>query len=193
MTFESDKKKYLAELYKPDKSKKGNVDVEITHVIDAINKKENFYTTSSCAGRISIIKIPKSGRKDEAEWFFVSHAEIKFDELKDALKKVSETKEAVWFREEAPILHICARTIEDAQKITNIAKQSGFKRSGIMSTKKRFMVEMTSTEFLDTIIAKEGNVIVTEDYIKILAAESNKKLRRARQKLERFFEGLKKI
>lgn len=183
--FDSEKKEYLNDLYKPDFSKKGNVDKEIAYFIDKINSFPNYYTTSSCAGRIVLIQFPKnSNRKDEAKWLYTTHKKAKFDDL--PLK--SFPKEMIWFRMEAAILHVCCRTIESAQELVNNAKFVGFKRSGIMATKKRLMVEMTSTEHMDVPISVNGKLIVDKDYIKILVKEANKKLMRSRAKTKKFFD-----
>lgn len=187
-TFDVDKKEYLEALYKPDNSKKGNVDKEIAFLIDKINSSDKYYTTSSCAGRISIIKIPDSLRKDEADWLFVSHQPITYEELK--IDKIDWPKEAVWFRYESAILHVACRTIEDAQEFVNVAKFSGFKRSGIMATKKRIIIEVTSTEHMDTIIARNNELIASESYLKILVEEADKKMARNRKKTEKLFKEL---
>lgn len=186
--FDKDKKEYLSALYKPDFSKKGNVDREIAYLLDKINSLPNYYTTSSCAGRIVLIKIPKRvNRKDEAEWLFTSHKKVKFEDL--PLNKFP--KETVWFRQESAILHICARSIDTAQELVNNAKFVGFKRTGIMATKKRIMVEMTSTEHMDVPIAMNGKLIVDKDYIKLLVVEANRKLMRSRAKAKKFYYLLK--
>jgi len=57
MTFQKHKKDFLN---KKDKSKKGSIDGEIKKLVDKINSLENYYTTSSCSGRILIAKIPDS-------------------------------------------------------------------------------------------------------------------------------------
>ena len=174
----------MSKLYKPDNSKQGNVDKEIAYLIDKINDSDKYYTTSSCAGRIVLIMIPKSGRKDEAEWVFKSHNLVEFENL--PLDKFPE--EPVWFRQESAIFHVCCKTIEDAQSIVNKAKTAGFKRSGIMATTKRIMVELTSTESIDVPITRKGELLVNEDYIKILINEANKKLKRSRDKVDKFFK-----
>jgi len=43
-------------LKKIDKSKKKTIDKEIIPLIKSINKKPNYYTTSSCSGRIVVLK-----------------------------------------------------------------------------------------------------------------------------------------
>ncbi len=193
MAFDTDKKRYLELLYKPDRSKKGNVDIEIAHLIDAINKNPNFYTTSSCAGRIHIMKVARSGRKDQAEWLFVSHSPVKYKDIVPTIEGLLAIDEAVWFREEPPILHIAARTIDDAEALLVLARKAGFKRCGIMGTKKRVMVEIVGTEFLDTIISKGKRLLVSEDYLKVLVDEANKKLDRSRERLDKFILYLKKL
>lgn len=42
-------------LNKLDQSKKGSVDEDIEHVVSLINGREEFFTTSSCSGRVILI------------------------------------------------------------------------------------------------------------------------------------------
>lgn len=42
-------------LKKLDLSKKGSVDEAIAHVVSLINSREEFFTTSSCSGRVILI------------------------------------------------------------------------------------------------------------------------------------------
>lgn len=179
MTFQKHKKDFLKKL---DKSKKGKIDKEILPLINLINKKPNYYTTSSCSGRIVLLS-KKSYKKQETRWLFCSHKKTNFKEIKKALEKIPKTD--VWFRFEPLILHVAAKTIEDAQKLINIARDIGFKRSGIQSTKRKIVVEVASTEIIDAIIAKKGKLLVTDDYLKVLIQEANKKLKRTRDKIKK--------
>lgn len=176
-------------LKKIDKSKKQSIDKEIKQLVEKINSLEKYYTTSSCAGRIVLLS-KKSDKKQEAEWLFKSHKIVSFKKINKKLKKLP--KNDVWFRYEAAILHIACKTIKDAQKLVNIARSVGFKRSGIQSTKK-MIVEIASSDYLDTIIAKNGKLLVSEDYIKILIKEANKKLKKNMQKIERFYDSIKSL
>lgn len=47
-------KQKVACLSQVDLSKKGSIDDQIKDLVQYINAKENFFTTSSCSGRISI-------------------------------------------------------------------------------------------------------------------------------------------
>ena len=181
MTFETNKKTFLLKL---DKSKKGSIDKNIKPLINKINKSPNYYTTSSCSGRIVLIS-KSSERKQDAEWLLVSHTPINFKQVKKALCCLPKT--AVWFRFEPLILHVTSRTLEDAQQLLSIAKDIGFKRSGIQSTKRKITLEIASTEIIDTIIADKGSLLVTDDYLKILIKQANKKLKRNNDRIKKFY------
>lgn len=160
MEFTQEKEKVLA---REDHSKKGSVDEEIKPLVALINSNQNYYTTSSCSGRIVLI-VKKSDKKFDASWLFVSHNPVEFNEIKKVLENTP--KHPVWFKQESCILHVCAKTLEDANKLLGVARLSGFKRSGIISINQRIMIEVTSTESIDTVLADNGKLLVTEDYLK---------------------------
>jgi len=184
MQFNNQKKTFLAKL---DKSKKGSIDKEIAHLVKKINSSERYYTTSSCSGRVVLIE-KKSEKKQECRWLFVSHKKIALKEIKNALKKISE--HPVWFRFEPLILHVAARTIEDAQILVSKAREAGFKRTGIQSTKNKIIVEIASTEVIDAIIADKGKLLIDEDYLNVLVDEANKKSEKNNKKIKRLFTAL---
>lgn len=102
-----------------------------------------------------------------------------------------ETK--VYFRCEPFIMHICCRTIEDAQKIVNVARSVGFKRTGIQSTKNKIIVEVNSSEVFETIIIRGKKLLVNDDYTKELVDEANIKLKSNLEKVKKFYWHIKYI
>ena len=178
MTFENQKKVFLKRL---DKSKKGSIDKEIITLIKKINKNPNYYTTSSCSGRIVLIT---SGKKP-AKWVFLSHKQVTFKQI----KSVNLPKKDIWFKQEPFIIHIACRTIDDAQKLLNKARSVGLKRSGIQSIRKN-IIEIISTEHLETPIAEKGKLLIDDNYLKILVKQANKKLKQTREKIKRFKHGI---
>ncbi|MBU2560777.1 MAG: hypothetical protein KKD17_00630 [Nanoarchaeota archaeon] len=185
MVFEAEKRTFLE---KEDKSVKGSIDCHIKDLCDLINSKPDYYTTSSCSGRIVLIKFPKSGRKNEAEWLFVSHDAAGFYNMKNELGTLPE--EEVWFRFEPFILHVACRTVDDAGRLLRLAQDMGIKRSGIISLGSRNVVEIIGTEHVDTIISKEGKLLVDDDYISLLIQNSNNKMKRNWDKIEKMKEEL---
>lgn len=187
MPFQNQKKTFLR---KKDKSKIGKVDKNIRKLVSIINKNPNYYTTSSCAGRIVLLK-QKSSKKDETEWIFSSHEKVKFADLKKALNK--PPKEQVWFKQEGVILHIRCKTIDDAKKLLNSVRTAGFKRAGICSFTKKIMVEIIDTERIDLPVAEKGKLLVDKSYLKFLVGEANSKLKRTIKKIKKLEKKLKKI
>ncbi|MBW2981328.1 hypothetical protein KY343_00480 [Candidatus Woesearchaeota archaeon] len=187
MQFQNQKKTFLKKL---DKSKKGEIDKPIKQLIKIINKSKNYYTTSSCSGRI-VLLAKKPGKKKGSKWLLSSHKKINLKQANSALKSILETD--VYFRFEPLILHVAAKSIEDAQRLINKTRDIGFKRTGIQSTKNKIIIEIASTEILNTIIAKNKKLLVDNSYLKILIKEANKKLEQNNKKIKRFENQLKFI
>ncbi|MBD3304664.1 hypothetical protein GF343_06005 [Candidatus Woesearchaeota archaeon] len=179
MTFELDKKNILG---KTDKSQKGEIDEDVLELVELINSKEEYYTTSSCSGRIVVIEMPESGRKDETKWLLVKHRPVSLQEIKDSIK----SEEDVWLKQEGMILHVCCKSIEAAEKLVNLAKNSGFKRTGMVSVNKRYVVEVVSTENISTILSKKGKILADDEYLSELFSECNKKLKQNKKKISQF-------
>ncbi|MEM3374772.1 MAG: tRNA wybutosine-synthesizing 3 family protein [Candidatus Woesearchaeota archaeon] len=184
--FQNQKKIALKKAFENDKSKKGEIDKEILSTINLINSHPNFYTTSSCAGRIMLVK--EGIKKNETNWLFVSHDYVKLSDIKRIIKNFENNlpKESVWFRMEAPILHICAENLDLADKLLKIANNSGFRRSAILSFKKRVIIEIFIPDKINTIFSRNKKILVSDDYLKVLIKEANNKLKKARLKVKKF-------
>ncbi len=186
--FDIDKRNILS---KKDKSKKGSVDEPILQLILFLNRLKDYYTTSSCSGRILIMRIPPDARKDHVEWLMTSHKPVSVNQVKLSLRNLTGSGE-LWFKQEPLIIHTAARNLERAQQLLDLAKLSGFKKSGIIASKRRFVVEIEGTDILSTIIGKEGKVFVDDNYLKILVETANKKLSRNLNKKDKLYNVLKK-
>ncbi|MAG39246.1 hypothetical protein CMO90_04130 [Candidatus Woesearchaeota archaeon] len=178
MSFDSAKEKALKKMLSNDKSNKGFVDTKIKSLIEHINSLKNYYTTSSCSGRIIIIQIPKTGSKKDADFLFRTHEEANSKELIDTVNNISNVDGDVWLRQEPAILHVATKTLDDASNVLRIARRVGFKRNGVFEIKKRVLIELVSTERIDAILIINGKLLVSEDYLNVLVEEANKKLRK---------------
>ncbi len=159
----------------------GDVDEEIIPLLEHINSLDDYYTTSSCSGRIALLL--EMGSKKDCRWLGKWHREITLQKLIKCLDDMPP-EGVVWFKYESPILHIAAKTLEKAKKILYIARESGYKRVGIQGLKKeRFLVEVCDTERVDCPLAENGILLVDEGYLKYLVAFSNMRFRRGRMKL----------
>ena len=170
-----------------DRSKKGSIDTEIKEVVDAVNAKSGYYTTSSCAGRI-ILLVRKSERKKDTSWLLISHAPIAAEDI----LRIPLPEHPVWLKQEGFILHVACKDIGAAERLLKAARLC-VKRAGIISTSGRIVVEIASTEFLETIVADKKKWLASKAYLRRLVAESNQRMQRNQERLALFFSEVQKL
>jgi len=185
--FQKRKKDVLSKL---DKSSIGKWDEKIARLCEKINSSENYYTTSSCSGRI-ILMIDQE-KKGKDLFVFVSHNKVSFDKLKEELNLALKKNKKIKFKVEPCILHVSCETLEDAEKLYEKAKIAGWKKSGIIGVKNGFTVELNSTERLEFPIIQDKIVLVSDEFLKIVTEEANKKLEKSWMKIEKLDKLLNK-
>ncbi len=180
--FETQKRIALKRL--EDAREEGKADEDIAKLLDLINALPDFYTTSSCAGRICLLETPKKHDKLQSNWLGKWHTHVSLNDITSALK--NHKRHVVYLQAECPILHVMARDLESAQRILFAAQESGFKRSGIQAINpERVAVEICSTEVLEVPVAEEGRRLVNDIYLAYLVNIANIKFDSGREKLTR--------
>jgi len=188
--FDLQKKKALESLN--EALEKGLVDSDIIPLLNKINSPENYFTTSSCSGRINIMQMPDLGDKLNAIWLGKWHSEVKIEEVLNAINKHDEGM--LWFMVHSPILHVSAKTLEDAVELLNLAIACGFKHSNIKSVShKKLVVEIRSTERMDVPLGRDGELWVNESYLAKIVSMANLQLRRAKEKLRKLENEIQKL
>ncbi len=174
MAFLSQKKTYLAKM---DKSKKGSIDEKAVLLLTKINEMKDYYTTSSCSGRVYLWK--GTGKKSETEWLKVSHEPIDEDFF-----QTDERQEVVWLRLEGFILHVACSNLEAATALLEKARQF-YKKSCLLSASSKFIVEIRGSEFMEIPLYKDGKLLFCGDleWLKDLI----------NTKLEKMWEGMEKF
>jgi len=170
----------------------GEVDEEILPIVEKINSNPDYFTTSSCAGRIVLIEMPDLGDKEAAEFLGKWHREVRVEEVIAEFSK-AKNNTTVFLLAQSPIIHIRCRNLESAVKLRNIAVESGLKYSTLksltLSSKNepiKVVVEILSSENIHVPVARSGKFFPDRDYLAFLVENANQALKRAREKLERF-------
>jgi len=182
-------KKYT--MKKLENAKKENkVDAGIISILDLINSYDEYYTSSSCYGRIVLLELPELGDKKNAKWLGKWHRQIRSDELLKAFTNAE--KGMLWLLAQSPIIHIFAKDFRSADKLVKTAVSCGFKHSGFKTTDKNIIVEVASTERLDSPVGKDKVLFYNKDHVDFLVdiandifQKSNSKLIRLRDKLDK--------
>ncbi|XP_070701293.1 tRNA wybutosine-synthesizing protein 3 homolog [Pempheris klunzingeri] len=174
-----------------DHSKKGSVDGDIEHVVSLLNSCEQFFTTSSCSGRIILIDgAPGSSEvhKQNCVWLFVSHQKCESDDLVSGLAR--SRGDAV-LKFEPFVLHVQCRQLEDAQGMHSVAVNSGFRNSGLTVSKTgKIIMAVRSTHGLEVPLSQEGKLLVEQEYIHFLTQIANQKMEENLRRIHRFYQSL---
>jgi tRNA wybutosine-synthesizing protein 3 len=183
MSFKQDKKRYLDALYEPDKSRKGDVDARISTLIDLMNEKKDYVTTSSCSGRIMLLGKSFETKKRDCKWLLSSHDPVTAEQMWDCIVE-NQTESPLLFKIEAPIIHVQCRTLDAAKDLMKQAQEVGFKHSGIFVIKEeRVMVHILFPNSFEFPVA-DKELLVTQEFITYAVEMANKKLSLGHAKLE---------
>lgn len=178
-------------LSKADLSRKGEVDEDVVDLVQLLNEREQFFTTSSCAGRIILLDGNINGievQKKNCCWLLVTHRPCVKDDMMAALKKANG--DAI-LKFEPFVLHVQCQQLQDAQILHSVAIDSGFRNSGITVGKRgKIMLAVRSTHGLEVPLSHEGKLMVTEEYIDFLLKIANQKMEENKKRIERFYNCL---
>ncbi|XP_068604807.1 tRNA wybutosine-synthesizing protein 3 homolog [Brachionichthys hirsutus] len=178
-------------LNKLDLSRKGSVDGDIQHVVSLLNGREQFFTTSSCAGRVVLIERAPEERdiqKQNCVWLFVSHQKCDPDDLVSAL---AGSGGSAVLRFEPLVLHVQCRRLDDAQLLHAVAVNSGFRNSGLTFSKTgKIITAVRSTHGMEVPLSCQGKLLVEHEYIHFLAQVANQKMEENLKRIGRFYQNL---
>ncbi|MCK4552877.1 hypothetical protein KAT80_01610 [Candidatus Pacearchaeota archaeon] len=178
--FQKQKKDILSKL---DKSSKKKWDRKIVSLCEKINSFENFYTTSSCSGRV--VLIIDNVKKAPGLFIKVWHDLISFGELKRSLEKIKKGK--INFKQEPVILHVACDSLEESLDFLKKARSVGFKRGGIIAgNENRFVLELIGTEKLEFLIIENKKILVDDKFLKVVVKKSNENLKKSWSRIQKF-------
>ncbi|RLE65696.1 MAG: hypothetical protein DRJ47_04455 [Thermoprotei archaeon] len=162
----------------------GRVDHDLKDLLNLINSLDDYYTTSSCSGRIQIAEVRLPGEKFDIKVLGKWHWKVDPETIKNI---VLGDWSYLWLMVQGPILHVVARNLECAMKLLDIARKCGFKHSGIQVTKKeRILLEIVGSEEMTVPLKWKGRYLVNPEEISMLVQVSNELLEVSKQKLARF-------
>ncbi len=159
----------------------GEVDKDIISLLDKINSLSEYYTTSSCSGRIAIMEIPDIGDKKGSSFLGKWHSEIDYEDVKKAIKKYNNG--FLYFFVQSSIYHVVAQNPDAADRLIQIAKNCGFKYSSIRVIKDQgILVEILGTEHMQIPMGLDGKVKICEEDILFFTDIANIILKRIKSK-----------
>ncbi len=169
---------------KKDNSRKGKPDSEILGLLQAINRHDGFYTTSSCSGRVIVLCEPATGKKKDCRWLYVSHTGADDREVMGCLGQPAQG--TVWLKMEPFILHTVAKDNHCAGRLLACARKTGLKHSGILSLAPRLVVEIAGNESMSVPLGCGTGLFAEQSFVSFLVETANRKLRKNHAAMQKF-------
>jgi len=153
------------------------VDKALISFLKKFNKKKNYYTSSSCTGRIMVLGLDEKEVKKPKLFVFKAHKKIKLKEIKEALKE--EKYKELWLKQEPYIFHITAKSLETAEKLLKLKTDIGIRRGGIFFIKEnKYLIELMGSQHMSLPIKIDNNILFNNKQLGILVKKANTKLDR---------------
>jgi tRNA wybutosine-synthesizing protein 3 len=210
LRFDSERNKSLIEYDQALRAKK--IDERVIAVLEILNTHIDYFTTSSCSGRILLLAVDKPGAKSESTMIEKWHDKFTLNELKNGISNWTKF-EYLYLLAQSPIFHISARDILSATNLRNIADSAGFKYSSIRSIKPitqkikakmgvvgaedaeirsrkyyqdlRITVELLSTERLNIPLGLNNEILVDDSYLNVIVDLANNSITESQNKVKR--------
>ena len=161
----------------------GYLDPDILDFLLAFYKYRNdVYTQSSCSGRITIVDAEMAWDRKNSTIVFKNHLGITLQDMLDTLSKRQVHR--LWLIVQGPILHLYAKDMNAAWDILKIAREAGFKHSGILANNnKGILVELRTGIRMVHLLRDSNNENVKEEELDSLVKIANEVLKRGKQKM----------
>lgn len=181
MTFNFNNSKKLA-LNKKDKSNIRAIDEKIRELCKTLNTHRDYFTTSSCSGRIVVIK---NEEKKQPDMFLLrSHDIITLRELKKSFRNDSvKNNESFIFKQEPTLIVVACKNKECQWKLFSFARNNGWKKSGILTLDKKYLVELMSTENISFPIVSDNELLVNDVFLSLVIKKANQNLQKGWEKI----------
>ena len=174
----------------------GYMDRDIIDLIKKFFQLPYAYTKSSCSGRIVVVDSVFPWSR-EGTMVFKTHEPIKVEDLEGVIEKSTSTN--LWVNSMGPIIHVVTKDLDSAFKVLRMARNAGFKHSGILTKNEEgWFVELTTGVRANVLVKVNSNIVIDRDKLPLIVktlndilVEGKKKLEMLEQEIEEELEALR--
>jgi len=204
--FRMHKERILEKTLLFDRSPKGCVDYRIMGILDELNRREEFVTTSSCSGRVLFVSHGvEDGKGEDVELLpgakshtgrwrishdgIVNDPEEYFDLETEPLR---DNLSSLWLHVQAMELQVACASAADANRLISVVKKV-FQRAYVKSASREWktLVYVEGSQRIEMPFALSGNRVYCGS-VQELAQIVNSKLKKNWDDMDRLLEVLKK-
>jgi tRNA wybutosine-synthesizing protein 3 len=150
-----------------------------------VTKIPDVFTSSSCAGRVMLLSTDENESKKISSFHKKYHRKVSFEEIKKDLSE--NTVHDIWLKTEPFIFHFGCKDYKKAKELLSFSQEFGLKKAGIITAKDgKYILEVTSTQFMALPLKSGNDLLITDDYLKFIIERANKKIEINFERLEKF-------
>ncbi len=172
--------------------KNGKMDLDFIPICEYITKTNEYFTSSCCAGRISLVGLDKKESKKESAFHRKWHRTVTFNEIKDGIE--TYTGDILWLKQEPLIFHLGTNNLKNAKLILDLCESIGIKRAGIKVAKEgKYIIEMLGTHNITMPVRENQKTLINDEYLKYIIKKSNEKFNKNKKTLKELEKKIKKL
>ena len=188
-----------------DRSRAGRVDARCEAIVREAFASDDFFTTSSCSGRVSVFatraRDAREGKGEGGTWAYVSHEPARAEEVAAAVARRGGegagaeddegggwAKSTLTLRFEPFILAVEARDLEAGEAFVRCARECGYRESGITASERRVICAARCQLRLEAPVVVDGERLVSDEGLETLVRLANEKFQVNADRMERFRE-----
>ncbi len=169
----------------------GYLDEDLLPILLVLNLDRNIYTMSSCSGRITVSDSTYPWSREETSIVFKKHEPISLRDIINLYDKPVVRR--LWLNVTGPIIHISVNSLEYALKILGLARDAGYKHSGILSINpsKGVILELTTGIWMSQLLRSHDMDVVDRDRLRVVVDTANEILLKGKELLNRLYMKLR--
>jgi tRNA wybutosine-synthesizing protein 3 len=187
--FSMTKERHTKSLAEAIQNKK--IDPLMIDISNFIAQTKNYFTTSTCSGRITLMDVNERDDKRENAFFRKWHSPVAFEDVWNGVQD-NRNSENLWFRQDAFVFVIGTNKIENTKPIIQACQEAGVKRFGIHHSEPgKVLMEIFGSQRMSVPVKEKQEILVSEKYVQKIVETANKKWKQNNEKLNKLNEKLK--
>jgi tRNA wybutosine-synthesizing protein 3 len=159
----------------------GYLDTDILEVLLELFARPKAYPVSSCSGRVVIVDSEYPWERNDTNLIFKKHGPVSLDEVLEVIEKPFLYR--LWLNVQGPIYHVYVADLDEGFNLLEVARQAGFKHSGILSCSGTgCVVELRTGVRMSVLIADSKGFKLTRDQASHVVGVANEILRVAKSR-----------
>lgn len=157
-----------------------------------MERTTNFFTTSTCSGRITLMDLNENESKKENVFYRKWHSTVKFSDVWKGIEAYSSNGN-LWLRQDAFVYVIGTNTWENVKKLIRACQEAGVKRYGVHHFEdEKILMEIFGTQNMSIPLMVRGKMIADKKAVSEWVKIANRKWKQNEAKRKQFEKILKK-